>query len=618
MKKICYILAMVLAGGSFGCKSFLDVVPDNVATINNAFTMRQEAIKYLGTCYSYMPRSGDASNNPAIAAGDEYWQVPPYSHGEAPWQIAMGFMSPGSVYMNAWDHYYRALRDCNIFLENVDKVVDLPDYEKIRWVGEVKFLKAYYHYQLFLRYGPIPLVDKNLPIAAHHSTFKVYRTPVDSVINYISNLMMEASTTLPYEIANRSSELGRITATAALSIRARVLVTAASPLFNGNPDHAGIGKGERQIFATTYDPKKWERAVAACDTALKACLRGRVQLYKFAELGTSISPAMTTQMSLRNAMCEAWNTEIIMGNSQSTAGSIQTAAMPRLDPARLDNEAVQGAFAPTMKLAEMFYSEHGVPIAEDIEWDYINRYKLRKAVAAEKEFIFEGYTTAGLHFNREPRFYATLGFDGGMWLMKNETYHIENKGGQWQSQKNIFDNNVTGYYAKKLISWKNEILTEHRAHIEAYAWPEMRLADLYLLYAEAINEAYGPTATALDYINRVRERAGIPGVEEAWTNWSKNPTKFTTKEGFRQIVQQERLNELALEGQRFWDLRRWKRSAIELNKPIMGWDMAQEKAEFFYRPRLIYRQNFQMRDYLWPIHENDLLINENLVQNPGW
>ncbi|WP_298714358.1 RagB/SusD family nutrient uptake outer membrane protein [Chitinophaga sp.] len=617
MKRLLYIAALFLTVAT-GCKSFLDVVPDNVPTINNAFTMRQEAIKYLGTCYSYMPSSSEPGGNPALLAGDEYWQIRPYVASEEPWQIAMGFISPSTVYMYEWEHYYRALRDCNIFLENVGKVVDLADYERIRWVGEVKFLKAYYHWQLFLRYGPIPLVEKNLPIDGNHAEYKVYRAPVDSVINYISNLMMEAAATLPYEIADRSTEMGRVTAAAALSIRAKVLVTAASPLFNGNPDHAGAGKGERSIFATTYDPKKWERAVAACDTAIKACARGRHLLYQFSELGISLSPAMTTQMSLRNAMCEDWNREIILGNSQSRTYSLQTATMPRLDPNRLANESVSGALAPTMKMAEMFYSEHGVPIQEDIAWDYPNRFKLRKAVAAENEFIYEGYTTVGLHYNREPRFYASLGFDGGIWLMKNATYHIENKAGQWQSRKNIYDNNVTGYYAKKVISWKNEIQPEHRISVESYSWPEMRLADLYLLYAEALNEVNGPNPTSIEYVDYIRTRAGIPGVVEAWTNWSRVPNKFTTKEGLRQIIQQERLNELAFEGHRFWDLRRWKRSIDELNKPIMGWDMVQEKPEFYYRPRLLYRQSFQMRDYLWPLHENDLLVNENLVQNPGW
>jgi len=618
MKKLIYIAGCLLMLSASGCKNFLDVVPDNVPTIDNAFTIRQEAMKYLFTCYSYLPNSSDPSSNPGISGGDEFWMVRPYAIDDRAFQLAMGYMSPSAVYLSGWGTNYRALRDCNIFLENIGKVVDMPDYERMRWIAEVKFLKAYYHWLLFRQYGPIALVDKNLPTSATHEEYKVRRTPVDSVISYISNQMLEAAQNLPPEIADRSSELGRITQPAALALRARVLLTAASPLFNGNPDHVLPGKENERLFSTTYDATKWDRAAEACSLAIENAHRNKHKLYTFSDIGTTLSDTMTSQMSIRNAVCEGWNPEIIWGNSSSSSWSIQRICMPRLDPDRLANEQVLGSYAPTLKIAEQFYTDHGVPINEDKGWDFAGRYKLRTATAAEKELIQEGYTTASLHFNRELRFYASLGFDGGVWYMKNKTFHIENKLGQWQSRKNIYDYNVTGYYAKKLIHWKNEIQAEQSVHIEPYAWPEMRLSDLYLMYAEALNESKGPVADALEYVNRVRARAKLPTVQDAWTNWSRNPGKYTTKEGLRAIIHQERLIELAFEGARFWDLRRWKTATEELNKPVMGWDMLQEKAEFYYRPRLIWRQTFQMRDYLWPIYETDLLMNENLVQNPGW
>jgi len=86
----------------------------------------------------------------------------------------------------------------------------------------------------------------------------------------------------------------------------------------------------------------------------------------------------------------------------------------------------------------------------------------------------------------------------------------------------------------------------------------------------------------------------------------------------RKIIHQERLIELAFEGKRFWDLRRWKEAVNELNQPITGWDLDQESAEGYYRERLIFNQTFSTRDYLWPLNENALLANDKLVQNPGW
>jgi hypothetical protein len=292
--------------------------------------------------------------------------------------------------------------------------------------------------------------------------------------------------------------------------------------------------------------------------------------------------------------------------------------MPRLDPAKITNEMCIGSLAPTLKIAELFYTENGVPINEDKNWDYSNRYKLRTGKAAESEFITNGYETAVLNFNREPRFYANLAFDGAVWYMQNGTFNVQSKNGQLQSRKGRDDYNATGYFAKKLVNWKYVIKDGQELTIEDYAWPEMRLSDLYLLYAEALNEVKGSGTEAYEYINKVRQRAGLKTVQDSWTNYSLQPGKYQTKDGLRQIIQQERLIELALEGSRFWDLRRWKRSFEELNKPVMGWDVDQETAALYYRPRLRYQQTFKTRDYFWPIDYWDLLGNKRLVQNYGW
>ncbi|SEW51636.1 RagB/SusD family nutrient uptake outer membrane protein [Chitinophaga arvensicola] len=612
-----YICLVLLCTSS--CRKFLDVVPDNVATIDNAFTMRAEAEKYLFTCYSYLPFASDISSNPAIAAGDEFWMVRPYSTGESPWQIALGYQNANNVYLSQWSAYFRALRDCNIFLDNIHKVVDMRQPEKDRWIAEVKFLKAYYHWILLRQYGPIPVIRYNLPISSTAEQTKIPREPVDTVINYIAALLDTAAAGLPEIIADRSTELGRMTKPIAMSIKARILVTAASPLFNGNSDYSGFKNIDgTPFFNATYDATKWKTAADACKAAIDECASVGMLLYTFGQLGVTLSETLTRQMSIRNSTCEQWNPEIIWNNPNSGSYEIQRQAMPRLDPARIGNESVLGSLAPTMKIAEQFYTDKGLPITEDKTFDYAGRLKLRTATKAEGELIQEGYTTAAMHFNREPRFYADLGFDGSIWMMQKKTFHIESKAGQWQTRKNIYDNNTTGYFAKKLVNWKNEILEGQSVYIESYAWPEMRLADLYLLYAEALNEDGGPQPEAFKYIDKVRERAGIPGVQTAWTTYAKQPGKFQTKEGFRQIIQQERLIELAMEGSRFWDLRRWKKSMEELNKPVTGWDVDQSDPAFYYRVRTLYRQTFQTRNYFWPLDNWDLLNNPKLVQNFGW
>ncbi|MBO9659004.1 MAG: RagB/SusD family nutrient uptake outer membrane protein, partial [Chitinophagaceae bacterium] len=176
---------------------------------------------------------------------------------------------------------------------------------------------------------------------------------------------------------------------------------------------------------------------------------------------------------------------------------------------------------------------------------------------------------------------------------------------------------ITGYYTKKLVNTKLAFTTTNIS-IERYAWPIMRLADLYLLYAEALNES-GNSGAAIPYLNRIRERAGLASVESAWSNFSNRPTKYTTVDGLREIIQQERGIELAFEGSRFWDLRRWKTAHEKLNQPIYTWNITRESTEDYYQRILEFNQTFVApRDYLWPLSEAELQINTNLVQNTGW
>lgn len=624
-------------------KNYLDIVPDNIATINNAFTSAIEAEKFLFTCYSFLPKEGDPDSNPGFNAGDElwlYWEPVLDFFYKDPYLIARGQQNKSNVYMNYWGGFdgrsmWQGIRDCNIFFENIDKVRDLDPLLKDRWVKEVKFLKAYYHWYLFRMFGPIPIVDKNLPVGAGVNEVKIKRQPVDSVVNFIANLLDEASAGgeyegLPSRILNQTDELGRVTKIAALSMKARLLVTAASPLFNGNTDYVNLKNKDGQLlFNSSYDAGKWERAREACRIAVEAAETAGAKLYYQPAGGIVGETAQTlTEMSIRNAICERWNSELIWGSTTSpTTGAagrptyyIQLFACPQLDPL-VQNTELKGQLAPTFKMAELFYSKNGVPIEEDISYDYANRYKVKTATAADT-YLQNGYKTAGLHFDREPRFYADIAFDGAKWFMRNNTsaaapYNIQAKALQTSGKRNTRLYSVTGYYTKKLVSWKLAF-TATTLSVESYPWPVIRLSDLYLLYAEALNET-GASADALPYLNLIRARAGLGTVENSWSTYSNRPSKYTSKEGLREIIQQERGIELAFEGSRFWDLRRWKTAGTKLNAPIYAWNINRETTEDYYQRILEFSQVFTApRDYFWPLSEAELQINTNLVQNTGW
>lgn len=612
-------------------KSYLDVVPDNVATIDNSFANRNEAEKFLFTLYNNLPQDGHPEVNPGINAGDEFWIYWPISGEDFwsldPYNIARGLQNKVSPRMNYWDGFdgktmWQGIRNCNIFLENIDRPADLEPYVKSRWIAEAKFLKAYFHWTLLRMYGPIPVVDKNLPITADIEEVKIKRQPVDSVVRYITNLMDEAAgdgnTGLPDKIASLATELGRITRPAALAIKARVLVTAASPLFNGNSDFSNFKDKEGMaLFNPVYDEQKWVKAAAACKAAIEAAEANGTKLYRFIPGAIVVDDYTKQEMDIRNAVCEKWNTELIWGMTSygTPTNAMQLYACPQLQTTFV-NLSLKGQLAPTMKMAELFYTKNGVPITEDKTWDYTNRFNLRSTTAADKG-LQANYQTVGLHFDREPRFYADIAFDGARWFMADGNHDIQSKSEQPAGKKQSRLYSVTGYYAKKLVNW-NLVETQTSVTLESYPWPVMRLADLYLLYAEAANES-GDPATALTYLNKIRERAGLQTVESSWASFSNVPDKYTTKAGLREIVRQERLIELAFEGSRFWDLKRWKTAGQVLNQPIYGWDIIRPSYADYNRRVLLFNQSFiSPRDYFWPIRESNFLSNPKLVQNVGW
>ncbi|RZM27027.1 MAG: RagB/SusD family nutrient uptake outer membrane protein [Pedobacter sp.] len=633
MRNIKIGLYIVLLTVCSSCKKYLDIVPDNIPTIENAFTMRTSAERFLFTCYAYMPQQSSLTGNPAFTAGDEFWLHNDYA--TTGYSIARGFQNVVDPYLNFWQgtqggrDLYQGIRDCNIFLENVGTVPDLDAYERDRWIAEAKFLKAYYHFWLIRMYGPIPLKKDNLSVSAGIEDVKVRRDKVDDCFNYVVQLLDEAAAPglLPDRIDNEAAELGRITRPITLALKAYTLVTAASPLFNGNTDYTGFTDNQgTSLFNTTFDQTKWEKAAAACKEAIELCEMNGNKLYYYNQSGQQYNVSDTTriQLNIRNSFTEKWNNEIVWGNPNSTANVIQVQATPRgLDPAKRANGGVAGNLGVPIKVTEVFYSDRGVPITEDAAWNYSGRFNLKTATQADRYNLKQGYTTVALNFNREPRYYASLGFDGGIWYGQgkfndNDTWYVSAKKGQPVSTIANHSHNATGFWPKKLVYYTNVIGDGNTYTKINYPWPVIRLADLYLLYSEALNETSGPGPEVYKWIDLIRERAGLDGVVTSWQTASVNPSKPASKDGLREIIRQERLIELSFEGQRYWDLRRWKTAVNELNKPITGWDLAQQTSDGYYREKQIFKQVFTTRDYLWPVRETEMLANKNTVQNPGW
>ena len=647
MRKIFILFVLIFTS----CEDdYLDVVPDNIATIDLAFNTRSTAENFLSTCYTYIPEHAHVEQNFSLLAGDEVWYYAEndfYMNNETSFRVAKGMQNSSSPYLNYWEggrgaprSLFNALRDCNIFLDNLVAVPGLEEEERIRWLDEVKVLKAFYHFWLMQMYGPIPIVDTNIPVSAPSTETNVYRASIDEVVTYLTDLLDEVivADNLPGLINYVYTEQGRITMPIAKALKAKILMLSASPIFNGNTDFSSLIDNQgNSLVNQSYDPQKWVLAKDALLDAIESAEANGHSLFQFNQqlpIIGGISDQITQELSLRAAITEPFNSEIIWAFSADWTGELQQWCQPRWTA---DHSALFGytkkSHAPTLNMVETFYTRNGVPIDEDISWEYGNRFDVVQTpiLDADNEnyhefYIEDDYATAKLHTFREPRFYSTLGFDGGKWFsLETENInfipHLNAKAGAPSGKQGFEIYSITGYFAKKLVHYEN-IISLEGSTIQGYSFPIIRLSDLYLMYAEASNETKAaPDADVYEYIQKVRDRAGLDvggDLVSTWQMHSANPSKPSTKDGMRAIIHQERMIELALEGHRYWDLRRWKLAGEYFSKPIRGWDIFKPDVAGFYEVENIFYRNYLTKDYLWPISQTELLRNPNLIQNPGW
>ena len=313
----------------------------------------------------------------------------------------------------------------------------------------------------------------------------------------------------------------------------------------------------------------------------------------------TLNDEMRQELELRMILFDKWNSETIWGATNADPYWMASLTMPQLNTDLDGSYSARRKFVPTLHVVETYYTKNGVPIDEDPEFAYDNRYEVRQATSNEKWQIREGEYTARLHFDREPRIYTPM--------RKGEACGIK---------QHFYS--ATGYFCKKLHDYRT-IADKNNFTYEQVPFPAIRLADLYLLYAEALNETkQSPDDEVFEYIDKVRERAGLDGVEKAWTEHSKRPDKFRSKEGMREIIHRERLIELAMEGHAMWDLRRWKEAEEWYKRPLRGRNINKEEAEEFYKQVYLLQRVYSKKNYLWPIKDDEIRNNPKLIQNYGW
>jgi hypothetical protein len=642
-----FFLVAVLCNSS--CGEFLDVVPDNTITLEDYFTRRDMAWNTLSKVYSYLP-DDPSPNNTSWTLGDEWMGriTSPYTQAI---DIMRGSQNSDNVLLNIWDgndnikSLYEGIRSANIFLEYIDMVEDMTSEEISDWKAQVKFLKAYYHFLLLRQYGPIVIMDKSIPLDAVSDDLFLRRNKVEDCFDFIIQLMNEA---IP-DLKERASltNLGQVDRVAALAIKARIMLFRASPFLNGNKqyyedflDHNG-----EPFFPLEEKPEKWQDALDAVNAAITLCETNGLGLYEFDKNSYPYDredlslngDAMKTLYDLRMLIVDPWNKELIWGRTytQSRSDLLSSVTNIRLPLGYGDGDANSSSFSEqwlgaSYAMLERYYTKNGLPLSEDLTFDPFTQLEIVTTPGIEdslyqplRGLLQPGVDIPKLYLDRELRFYANLGITGGYWRAHSVRIFTSMFFGGEGGFGTGFTNNflATGIGVQKFVHPESKSSAWQR--VVKFPYPIIRMADLYLMKAEILNEVEGPSQKVYDEINKVRRRAGIPDVEVVWAD--KNLVKprslnnHLDKDNLRDIILQERGVELAFEGgNRFWDMHRHKKALVEFSSSVMGWSYDGFNAEYFFVVKPVQTRRFLFRDLLWPLSVGEMNINSNLIQNPGW
>lgn len=622
-----------------GCSNYLDMVPEkDIETVESVFEQKTKVLDWWKGLYADMASVFMTTSNLSYMGADEFvtctylYKSTNFDLGAL--KVANGLQMSQSPYGSIWYSMYKNIRNCNTFLSNIDRTYNITEKDREWWRADVKALKAFIYFELVRRYGPINLVPENMPVDMEIEKYQLPRLHVDTCFKEIINLLDEAMKKVPMRY-QRQSGFGHTFCLEALhALKARVLLYAASPLFNGNPAYSDFkNKNGELLFSSTYDKNKWLLAAEAADEAARVCALGDRALSsgsveKSSEL---LNKMYDIEMSAYSAFS---NKEYLLEWKHNQL--FATFTLPRLlgDDEHYNSSAI-GCLSPSMKMVEMYYTKNGLPLNVDPDWTsgYANRHKL----GSESNLDYQGViplntTVLNLHMSREPRFYAHIAGDRMYWQRGNgEDYNLlveAHKGEKpWGTQEDFLVSNtyqnINGYWLKKHIySW---VATNAYQNLlqgnETMA--VIRLAEVYMIQAEAWNEYLDkPDARVWDPLDKVRERAGIPKVRDAWAKTS-FATRPETKVGMREIIQQEWNIEFAFEGQRYWNLRRWLTAHKVMNEKQMGWNVLGTTFETFYNNEngpieLWVRNKFVApRDYLEPFRAEEILTS-GMVQNPEW
>lgn len=592
------MLVVVLMFSQSCSKNFLDKTPEEDITIEEAFKQRRYAEAFLVDIYAGLPNEIYFTDlvdvNPFIVAADEM-NVPwpekfPKLMNKGAWNA---YNVAGQIYKNM----YEGIRKANIFLKYIDITpisTELTQETKRRWIGEATFLRAFYHFQLMRIYGPIAIMDYAAGVDDDFNTIR--RKPLDECVNFVVGECDKAYNMLGMTVA-QERDLGRPTAASALALKARVLLYSASPLWNGNPDFSSFADNAgTKLFPQQYDANKWTLAANAAIDCITKCEAAGYQLFRK-------YPADAAK-NYQQLFIENNNSEVLFARNSGRDAWMEKSAFPgslggwngwNPTQAQVDAYEMDNGIAPITG-----YNSDGSPI-----------------INSASGYVEAGYAASNgpndrwlagsrnMYIHRDPRFYATINFNGSYFIDRRLEFWQTGADGRGNAGR---DYNTTGYLLKKFLD-PGVSIPQQRFSLKT--WIFFRLGEQYLNYAEALNESQGPVGDVYQYVNAIRNRAGMPDL----------PAGLNAAQ-MRQRIRNERRIELAFETHRYFDCHRWKIAEETDKGPVYGMNITAGTGlndDAFYKRTLVETRVFQApKHYLFPLPQSEIDKSPNLVQNPGW
>lgn len=686
MKKKNIILVSVFIGAGIlfsACSDYLDsdkYFEDRI-TINKVFTSKQRSQQWLAYAFSFLKNENadvvgkEKETNSFTFADDMYYGDRDVNYDSKEWnELSYNTFMQGQYnednFNQAWTMCYKGIYQASVFINNIDMNTEMTDKERLDYKGQARFVRAYYYWLLLRRYGPVPIVpNEGIDYTQSYEQIAIPRNSYEEVVDYISNEMIQAAKEIQY--TKRDGEnCARPTKGACLATRALALIYSASPLANGNNDTYAkslVDDKGKELLNSTYKEEKWAKAAAACKDVMEL---GVYDLYH-ASFNTTeavgdpktIVPADSTCIFAQNTWPKGWkdidpfksyrvlfsgdiapedNTELIFSRIDQNATEINHSMKSFARHSMPRDFGGWNTHGLTQKMVDAYYMNDGSDCpGKDRELNGGNGTERLTGFTTLQDYRQGKYkplaANVSLQYaNREPRFYASVGYNGSVWeyLSDPEPTHHNRQTFYYRGSGNGYNNSQfylrTGISVKKYVNQTDVPDREDYRNIKDKAEPAIRYADILLLYAEALNELEGTYSIAswdknttytiqrnIEEIQKgihpIRIRGGVPDYDAQI---------YSNKNLLRDKIKRERMIEFMGEGKRYFDLRRWKDAPKELNQQIYGCNImmdANHKSEFHQIiPINNLRMTFSDRMYFWPIRHSELKHNSRLTQNPGW